>query len=889
MEKYVLHFDGIDKTHLPYVGGKGANLGEMTKAGLPIPDGSCVSTLAYRRFIESSEEMERLFDQLEHVKADDLDEIRGLGQRIRNHMKSLTISESIKSSIIEAWTTIGKEKAYAVRSSATAEDLPNASFAGQQDTYLNVQGQEELFQAIQNCWASLFTDRAISYRTKNGFDHRSVFLSVVVQEMVNPDVSGIMFTADPITGHRNTVSIDASFGLGEALVSGIVSADLYHVQAGGITKKQISKKKIAIYSKSEGGTVTEELPPDQQDAQALKDDEIIRLAGIGKEIEAHYGSEQDIEWCLVDGEFHIVQSRPITSLYPQPEKKDSKLHAYVSVSHAQMMTDVMKPLASSLWKTLFPFGKESVTSECPYVQEIGGRIYIDLTNVLYLKESRILYTFLMKAMDEKMANALSNLAQREEFTKYAESNTAIKRGAIKLLSQVATKVMKNVLFANPEKAAREADKTLDHFIKEAQEQLSGLSGADRVRKVQESIGTLFLSILPKLFPYFISGTVANKLLGILSNWWLGDEYDLKLLQKSLPGNVTSEMGLKVGDLADIVREHPGLLKYLESAADGTFYQGMDRFNGGQAFRKEFEDFINKYGMRCSGEIDITKPRWHETPTQLVPPILTHVRSVAPGDHRKKFKQGQLEADKAAEHLIQRAKELPDGWWKARIIKRLVSVSRHLMGMREHHKYVLVNYLDQYRHALLEEGRRLAKENRLQQIEDMYYFSLDELLSIMDGNFEGDIDTIIQERKETYAHYSKLTPPRVLTSDGESVTGRLSEILAPEGALIGTPASAGSVEGIARVVLKPEESDLQEGEILIAPFTDPGWTPLFHSAKALVMEIGGTMTHGSVVAREYGIPSVVGIDGATKKINSGQRIRVNADEGYVQLIEGEHSE
>ncbi|MCF6409763.1 phosphoenolpyruvate synthase [Pseudalkalibacillus salsuginis] len=889
MEKYVLHFAEIDKTHLPNVGGKGANLGEMTKVGLPIPDGFCVSTSAYRTFIESSTEMEELFNQLVKVRADDLDEIRRLGQRIRNHLKSLTISDSIKSSIIEAWITIGQEKSYAVRSSATAEDLPNASFAGQQDTYLNIRGQEELLQAIQNCWASLFTDRAISYRTKNGFDHRSVFLSVVVQEMVNPDVSGIMFTADPITGHRETLSIDASFGLGEALVSGVVSADLYHVRESEIIKKQISEKKIAIFSKPEGGTVTEELPPDKQGEQALKDDEIIRLAEIGKAIEAHYGSEQDIEWCLVDGEFHIVQSRPITSLYPLPEKKDDRLHAYVSVSHAQMMTDVMKPLASSLWKTLFPFGKETVASECPYVQEIGGRIYIDLTNVLYLKESRILYTFLMKAMDEKMANALSNLVQRDEFMKDAQSNPAIKRGAIKLLSPVGTKVMKNVLFANPEKAAREADQTLDRFVKEAKEQLSGFSSTDRIRKIQDSVGTLFLSILPKLFPYFVSGMVANKLLRMLSNWWLGDDQDVKLLQKSLPGNVTSEMGLKVGDLADIVREHPELFKYLETAEDETFYQGMDRLNGGHAFREEFEDFMDNYGMRCSGEIDITKPRWHEAPTQLVPSILTHVRSVAPGQHRKKFKQGQLEADKAAERLIQRAKELSDGWWKARIIKRLVSVSRHLMGMREHHKYVLVHYMDQYRQALLEGGRRLVEENRLQQTEDMYYFSLHDLLSIMHGNFEGDIDSIIQERKEAYSHYAKLTPPRILTSDGESVTAVLSDIHAPEGALIGTPASAGNVEGIARVVLKPEESNLQEGEILIAPFTDPGWTPLFQSAKALVMEIGGTMTHGSVVAREYGIPAVVGIDGATQKIKNGQRIRVNAEEGYVQIIEGDHSE
>jgi rifampicin phosphotransferase len=244
---FVLYFNNIDKTHLPYVGGKGANLGELTKAGFPVPQGFCVTTWAYQTFIQTSREAIELFDLLDRLRPDELGRIRILGERIREHLAALATPDEIKSSILKAWKTTGEEKAYAVRSSATAEDLPTASFAGQQETYLNVQGQEQLLHAVQRCWASLFTDRAIAYRARNGFDHRSVFLSVVVQEMVFPEVSGIMFTADPVTGHRKTISIDASFGLGEALVSGLVSADLYQVRAGKIIKKQISNKGIAIY------------------------------------------------------------------------------------------------------------------------------------------------------------------------------------------------------------------------------------------------------------------------------------------------------------------------------------------------------------------------------------------------------------------------------------------------------------------------------------------------------------------------------------------------------------------------------------------------------------------------------------------------------------------
>ncbi|MDD3317773.1 MAG: PEP/pyruvate-binding domain-containing protein, partial [Methanosarcina sp.] len=254
MSTYVMHFNEVDRINLPEVGGKGANLGEMSKAGFPVPLGFCITTSAYRDFIAASNEIERFLDLLDQLKPDQQDEISKLGKLIRDHLLTIPIPQIIESSILDAWKIVGEEKAYAVRSSATAEDLPTASFAGQQDTYLNVKGADQLLQAVRKCWSSLFTDRAIIYRIKNGFSHRSVYLSIVVQQMIFPEVSGLMFTVDPVTGHRNTISIDASFGLGEALVSGIVSADSYQVREGQIVKKQIAEKKKAIYPVTEGGT-----------------------------------------------------------------------------------------------------------------------------------------------------------------------------------------------------------------------------------------------------------------------------------------------------------------------------------------------------------------------------------------------------------------------------------------------------------------------------------------------------------------------------------------------------------------------------------------------------------------------------------------------------------
>jgi len=278
MSSYVLFFEQLDRFSLPYVGGKGANLGEMTKAGFPVPGGFCVTTCAYKDFIATSQEMESFFAELKSIDSADLTRVRQLGEGIRTHLQQLAMPEQIREDIVQAWSKQGSGNAYAVRSSATAEDLPNASFAGQQDTYLNIKGREELLQHIQKCWASLFTDRAIAYRAKNGFDHREVYLSIVVQQMISPDISGIMFTADPVNGNRTVVSIDASFGLGEALVSGMVSADLYKVKNNTILHKKVSQKKLAIYSLPDGGTVTKELQQAQQEEQALTDEQIIKLA-----------------------------------------------------------------------------------------------------------------------------------------------------------------------------------------------------------------------------------------------------------------------------------------------------------------------------------------------------------------------------------------------------------------------------------------------------------------------------------------------------------------------------------------------------------------------------------------------------------------------------------
>jgi pyruvate,water dikinase len=379
MNSYVLSFQEVDKTMLSMVGGKGANLGELSNAhGIKVPQGFCVTTEAYKKITGHNEELNGLLDELSRLRAEDREKVGELSKKVRRVVEEIAIPEDINEEITSLLSILGEKNAYAVRSSATAEDLPTASFAGQQDTYLNIIGREAILKHISKCWASLFTERAVTYRIQNGFDHRKVQLSVVVQKMVFPDVSGILFTADPVTSNRKVLSIDASFGLGEALVSGLVNADSYKVRNGKIIDKKISTKKLAIYALKDGGTKEQEIELEMQNMQALTDEQILQLERMGRKVEEHFGTPQDIEWCLADDAFYIVQSRPITTLYPIPEVNDGENHVYLSVGHQQMMTDPLKPLGMSLME-LISFGHRI---------KAGGRLFVDVTQMLASPDSR---------------------------------------------------------------------------------------------------------------------------------------------------------------------------------------------------------------------------------------------------------------------------------------------------------------------------------------------------------------------------------------------------------------------------------------------------------------------------------------------------------------------
>ncbi|MEK4485822.1 phosphoenolpyruvate synthase [Psychrobacillus sp. FSL H8-0484] len=871
MSSLVLGFQEIEKTQLLLVGGKGLNLGELSKIeGIQVPEGFCVTTVGYQKAIEQKETYHALLDRLTMLNVEDRDQIGEISRKIRQIIMEVEIPADVVKEVTHYLSQLGEQHAYAVRSSATAEDLPHASFAGQQDTYLNIIGKEAIMQHISKCWASLFTDRAVIYRMRNGFDHSQVYLSVIVQRMVFPQASGILFTADPVTSNRKLLSIDASFGLGEALVSGLVSADCYKVQEGEIVDKRIATKKMAIYGRKEGGTETQQIDPDQQKTQTLTEQQILQLARIGRQIEAYFGYPQDIEWCLVDDTFYIVQSRPITTLYPIPEANDEENHVYVSVGHQQMMTDPLKPLGMSLFQ-LTSFGPRF---------KAGGRLFVDVTHRLASPDSRKMLLDAMGQHDPLIKDALITIIDRGDFIK-SLPNDKQEQSSDKSNKSVSS-ANSQVQIENEPTIVSDLIKSSQTSIKELKQNIQTKSGSDLFDFILEDIQQLKKILFdPQSSAVFMAAIDASSWINEKMNEWLGEKNVADTLSQSVPNNITSEMGLALLDVADAIRPYPEVIDYLQHVKDNNFIDELVKFDGGRETHDAIYDYLSKYGMRCTGEIDITKTRWSEKPTTLVPMILNNIKNFEPNASNRKFEQGRQEALKKKQELLDRLKLLPDGEQKAKETKRMIDLIRNFIGYREYPKYGMVNRYFVYKQALLKEAEQLVQVNVIHEKEDIYYLTFEELHEIVRTN---KLDyQIISKRKDEYKLYEKLTPPRVITSDGEIIVGEYKRENLPAEAIVGLPVSSGFIEGRARVIINMEDADLEDGDILVTSFTDPSWTPLFVSIKGLVTEVGGLMTHGAVIAREYGLPAVVGVENATKLIRDGQRIRVHGTEGYIEIL------
>ena len=641
-----------------------------------------------------------------------------------------------------------------------------------------------------------------------------------------------------------------------------MNADVYKLRDGEVVAKAVATKQLAIHAWPAGGTQELAIEAESQEQPALTDAQIVRLAQLGRRIEAHFGHPQDIEWCLVDDGFQIVQSRPITTLFPIPAISDQGNHVYISVGHQQMMTDPMKPLGLSLWQ---------LTTPRP-MAEAGGRLFVDVTQVLASPASRAGLLEVVGKSDPLTGDALQTILERDGFIPSLPDE-----GPGEPVPGVAP-------------ATIETDPALvTELIGRSEASIAALKRDIRTKSGLELLDFILADIQELRRILFDPQSHQVIMAAMQTTWWLnehlqdwlGEKNAADTLTQSVPRNVTSEMGLSLLDVADVIRPHPEVVAFLHDVGDEGFLDELAKRAGGQEARDAIRAYLDRYGMRCVGEIDITRPRWSERPTTLLPMILTNIKNFEPGAGERRFEQGRQEAWKKEQELLERLRALPDGERKAEETKRMIDRVRTFIGYREYPKYGMVSRYFVYKQALLDEAERLVRAEVLGEKEDIFFLRFAELHDVVRTNQVDD--ELIRRRKEAFRSYQALTPPRVLTSDGEAIAGAYRRDDLPTGALVGLPVSAGTVEGRARVILDMAEADLEPGDILVTAHTDPSWTPLFVAITGLVTEVGGLMTHGAVIAREYGLPAVVGVEHATHLIQDGQRIRVNGTDGYIEIL------
>jgi phosphohistidine swiveling domain-containing protein len=897
--------DEVGRADRRLVGGKGANLGELLRAGLPVPRGFVVTTDVYRSLVDTPAVHEALA-RLEHVAAAETAALTAAAAEVRSAIRAQEFDASTRAELSAALDAVGSTETYAVRSSAAAEDSPTASFAGQHETYLAVDAAD-VPDRIQECMASLFTDRAVSYRAHDDVSQGGVAMAVVVQPMVEAEAAGVLFTADAETGSRRVSTVDASFGLGEAVVGGDVTPDRARIDTttGEILAYDVATKDVAVRSRGVSsdeddtadettGVETVELAATHREERVLSDEQLRTLVGLGERVQTLFGTPQDIEWALVDGAFVLLQSRPITTLFPLPSPlpDDDRLHVYLSMGHMQAMPEALPPLVCDFWRdwvnsAMAAFGVATFVPT-PAV-EAGSRIYIDVTPFVRSDAFRDHLIDGLVAINEPASTGLDDLTTRRPEMFESAGTSLATLGRLPTFAKPAWQVSTLVLSVVPGIARgvfraftdaptrADLDETWGDLSETFTAKIARAETPDeRARAVFSStdITDLVAEMYPKAAPLFVAFAVG----GWLSREFPDAQTDVNAVGSGFEHDVITRINLGLGDLADVARGHPAVAEALREQRSLDEIRAVD---GGDVFVDAFESFLDEFGHRATGELDLSRPRWREDPSGLLAIVRANIEHEEAGDHRERIRRLAAEAEAAASRLERRADHGLLGPLRRRLVRRLVSTYRNTVYTREYPKQEAARAFTTWREALLDAGRQLADEGRLDESEDVWFLRAEELFAALDGDA---VDVDIAARRRAFARHTTLDAPPILTNEGETIHGQFDRVDVPAGALVGTGVSAGVVEGLAKVVHDPTEATVEPGEILVAPSSDPGWTPLFLNAAGMVVEVGGPVSHGALVAREYGLPAVVSVHGATRRIQTGQRLRIDGSRGIVEILD-----
>jgi phosphohistidine swiveling domain-containing protein len=890
---------------LALAGGKAANLGVLTRGGMPVPSGFCILTDAYREAVRRNDLEGKIRAILAGIPRPEPEPLEAAAEKIRAMFLSCRMPEEIAEEIHAAYRALDPagDAAVAVRSSATAEDLPEMSFAGQQETYLNVIGLDSLLRSVMECWASLWTARAILYRMRNAVPAEGLALAVAVQRMIPSEVSGVLFTANPLSGSRRETVIDATFGLGEALVAGKVEPDHYVVRMPEerILSKQLGAKAFQIHGRAGGGT--ESSNPESASRQALSDGQILELARLGARARALFPDPQDMEWALADGKIHLVQSRPVTSLFPVPSKLEGgPLKTLFSFAAVQGMLDPITPIGRDSMMEMFAvgaglFGVRATAETQKTLYEAGERLWINFTPVLKNSIGRRIVPYVLSMVEPTIGQAVGQIKDEPDLQpgRSGISLSALFRLA-RFLLPMGFNVVLNLL----------APRRRREYIVENGERVLALMArrstaitGDRRQRLSAQINLLpetMADHLPPSLILFVSGVAAGMSAWNALNMIAGKAMDdpaaraeaqdlILQVTRGMPYNPTTEMDLALWEMAKAIRRDPDSRRAVN---EGSAPLLAARYGEGKlpaAVLQAAGRFLKKYGGRGFGEIDLGRTRWAEDPTHVFEMLINFLQiedeSKAPD---AVFARSAATAEEAVSRLAAAVGRTRGGRIKARLVRFFAGRARQLMGARESPKFFAVRMMHVIHRELLKLGSEFAAAGELERADDLFYLTIAEI-RVFAAREARPWRELISGRRGAYdRELRRRQIPRLLLSDGRAFYEGIAEQTGDsEDRITGSPVSPGVAEGIVHVVLDPRQANLRPGEILVCPGTDPSWTPLFLSAGALVMEVGGLMTHGSVVAREYGIPGVVGVHAATTRLKTGQRVRVDGSRGVVEVL------
>jgi phosphohistidine swiveling domain-containing protein len=887
----VLSLTALDASMLPMVGGKAANLGELIRVGFSVPPGFCVTTTAYA-LLNNDARLESILLELAATRAEDTLRLGELAVAARTDLMHATVPANVVKAITEAYRTLcnGDSVPVAVRSSATAEDLPYASFAGQQETYLNIVGIEAVLTAVQRCWASIWTERAVSYRTSLNIDHRTVSLAVVVQRMVDAQVSGVLFTANPLTGKRHQAVIDANPGLGEAVVSGLTNPDHFVVSTSTneIVERQLGDKQVIIQPTSGGGTKSLERATQSREA-CLSDIQVLSLAELGSQVEAHYDAPQDIEWAIDDtGHIFLLQSRPITTLFPLPAgapSTDEILRVYLSFNVQQgtyrpftpVGISAIRLLASSI-TTLFGFPPRFPLQGPNFVTEAASRIYFDVTAALRHSFGR---TFLLEAMEQAEVHAaeiFQQLIMDPRLSLLRIPRLLFIRAIMRLI--IRTRLPWHLLrvLLSPGSAYVALQRYI-RTLRSAGEIDAHASASTHLSAVERLLVDATQRLLRVASPVMLGAMQTFALAGRL----LGDdaqESELQVVLRGAPFNPTIEMNLALWALAKQLQTDLEMTRLIQNTPPAQLAEDYQHGSLPPLLQHSLANFLATYGHRSVSELDLGVTRWSEDPTYVFEILASYAAMSDPAlAPDVQFQRAAQEAHAMIAELTRRAKR--KNWLRGLLVGFCLRRAHALGGLREMPRFCGSLLLAQARKLLYRVGEELVHAGRLEAAGDIFFITLPEAQQALAGT---DLRALVSARLAVFEReLARRHVPLVLLSDGTEPDFRPDIAAFSQDSLQGKPASPGLVTASARVVLDPHDAQLKQGEILVAPSTDPAWTPLFLTAGGLVMEMGGAMAHGAIVAREYGIPAVVGVSHATKRITSGMRLTVDGITGTI-LIE-----